>query len=193
MPSPSRAERTLAPFSLRLTVELAPAISALDSLMLLNSASEVSGLPDWVVQTGAALPPELAGTNWLVQHGLYFAVAPQEGNWPSFPAYIDELAAHTPQALRDRLLDGLWLHRTGWPASAAERTRLRESLDTYLDFLRTHAAGEPLDIELETEVHALLNAPARMHELIVSHLRTMWGRYLAPEWERALPLLQASV
>jgi DNA-binding transcriptional ArsR family regulator len=193
MPSPSRAERTLAPLSLQLSVALEPAISALDSLMLLNSASEVSGLPDWVAQTAATLPPELARTNRLVQHGLYFAVAPLEGSWPSFPAYVDELAAYTPEALRDRLLDGLWLHLTGRPASAADRLHLLASLERYLAFLRAHASGEPLDVELEAEVYALLNAPARMHELIVSHLRAMWVRYLAPEWARALSLLQASV
>src|SRR5215813_13588706 len=193
MPSPSRAERTLAPLSLQLRVDLAPAISGLDSLLLLNSVAEVSGLPDWVVHTAAALPPELARTNWLVQHGLYFAVAPLEGDWPSFPAYVDGLAAHTPQALRDRLLDGLWLHRTGRHASTDERARFLESLEAYLAFLRTYATGEPLDMELETEVYALLKAPARMQELLISHLRTMWERYLAPEWERALPLLQTSV
>ncbi|HEV8192841.1 MAG TPA: metalloregulator ArsR/SmtB family transcription factor [Ktedonobacterales bacterium] len=193
MPSPSRAERTLAPLSLQLSVDLAPAISALDSLMLLNSVSEVSGLPDWVVRTAAALPPKLAHVNRLVQYGLYFAVAPREGSWPSFPAYIDELAAHTTEALRGRLLDGLLLHLTGQPASDIERSRLLESQEAYLGFLRAHASREPLDVELEAEVYALLTAPARMHELIVSHLRTMWERYLAPEWERALPLLQASV
>src|SRR5262249_10405114 len=178
MPSPSRAERTLAPLSLQLRVDLAPAISGLDSLLLLNSVAEVSGLPDWAVQTAAALPATLARTNWLVQPGLYFAIAPLEGSWPSFPAYGDELADHTPQALPDRLLDGLWLHRTGRHASTEERAGLLKSLEDYLAFLRMYAAGEPLDAELESEVYALLKAPERMQELLISHLRTMWERYM---------------
>ena len=193
MPSPSRAERTLAPLALQMSVELAPAISALDSLMLLNSVSEVSGLPEWVVQTAATLPSQLARTNRLVQHGLYFAITPLEGSWPSFPAYVDELATYTPEALRDRLLGGLWLHLTGQPASASDRGQLLESREAYLAFLDAHTSSEPVDVELEAEVYALLKAPTQMQELIVSHLRTMWERYLEPEWERALPLLQASV
>src|SRR6185437_6601636 len=81
----------------------------------------------------------------------------------------------------------------GQPASPFNRMQLLGSLDTYLAFLREHMSGEPVDVALETEVYALLNAPARMQDLIVTHLRTMWRQYLAPEWERALPLLQASV
>jgi len=48
-----------------------------------------------------------------------------------------------------------------------------------------------LDEPLLAEVHQLLNAPAAMHHLITTHLRSLWESHLAAEWERSSRNLQS--
>src|SRR5689334_9497500 len=100
MPAPTSR---MPPPPTRFRVALEAAISCLDSLMMLNSIPEVSGLGEWIVRTTETLPPEIARMTRLVFQGLYFALLP-DGHWPDFPAYIADLAARDPEALSNRLL-----------------------------------------------------------------------------------------
>src|SRR5690348_8166831 len=186
MPAPS--SRTLQPPA-RFRVALEPAISCLDSLMLLNSIPEVSGLGEWVVYTAEALPPEIARMNRLVFQGLYFALLP-DGHWPDFPAYIADLAARDPEALRNRLL-GAITERGG--EQPGEWAYLLASEDNYLAYLRERFPNSTIDDEIETEAHRLLNHPDELRHVIVAHLQYMWEHYMAPEWQRNEPLLRESV
>ncbi len=186
MPAPT--SRTPPP-PVHFHVALEPAISGLDSLMLLNSIPEVSGLGEWVERTAEALPPEIARMNRLVFHGLYFALLP-DGRWPDFPAYIADLAARNPAALRDRLLSAITQRGD---EQSGEWGPLLASVDNYLAYLREHFPDTTIDDEIETEVHRLLNHPDEMRHVIIAHLRHMWERYLAPEWQRNEPLLRESV
>jgi DNA-binding transcriptional ArsR family regulator len=191
MPAPKRLQRTAGP-AMRYNVALEPAISMFGSLMLLNAVADVSGLGDWIVRTAAALPPEVARRNRLVLQGLYFAILPGRQGL-TFPAYIDDLAAAVPEARRDRLLRALAQHSGDSAAAADGWSRLLDSVDDYLTFLQRHFPPENVDVEIETEVFALLKHPGDMQAVIVSHLRQMWDDYLAAEWERCTPLLQESV
>lgn len=178
----------------QITIALEPALNLLSSMLLLNSVETLSGLDEWVSGTAARLSPAQLHRNQVVLEGLYHAVFP-ERRWPSFTAYLDDLAATEPRVLRDRLM---WyitrpskqaLGPGGLPEQRAEPAVLLGSLDAYLDHLRAYFSE--FDPAIETEAHALLNDPPAMHDLIVGHLREMWP-IVAPEWERVQPLLQES-
>jgi DNA-binding transcriptional ArsR family regulator len=192
MPSPVPPARTADSVSDRYTVALEPAFNVLDSLMLLNAAPDTSGLGAWVSETAARLPAETATRNRLVLQGLYFAVLP-ERSWPTFPAYVDGLAAKSPDALANHIRDAL-VERTADPATArVEWDALLASLPLYLAFLVRHFPTASIDRAIESEVHRLLNQPDELQQTVVAHLRHMWEAYAAAEWERAEPLLEAAV
>ena len=190
---------TLSPVS----VALEPAQSALGSLLLLNKANTLSGLDEWVTCTAAALTPEQRHKNRLVLNGLYYAVVPDQ-SWPSFPAYIDHLAAQDPIILRNRIFNAyaqMDKKKEGFcfiPDPANEQasmdiTSLLESVDVFLDFLMARFPAEKIDPEIESEAHRYLNDPPAMRSLIVSHFRSVWEEVLSSEWDRVVPMLQASV
>jgi DNA-binding transcriptional ArsR family regulator len=157
--------------------------------MLLNSILEVSGLGEWIVRTAEALPPEIARMNRLVFQGLYFALLP-DSHWPDFPAYIADLAARDPQALRDRLLSAITQRGGDQPG---EWAHLLASVNNYITYLRERFPGAIVDDDIETEVHRLLNHPDEMQHVIVAHLQYLWERCLAPEWRANEPLLRQAV
>ena len=177
----------------QISVALEPAQNIINSLVVLNSFDQLSGLDGWIAGMAARLTPEQLQRNRLVTEGLYFAVLP-ERRWPSFSAYLDDLAASRPELLRDRLLRQLThpAKRAAAPGQApallAEPSTLLSSLDAYLGFLREHYCD--FDEATETAAYALFTDPPAMHDLIVSHLREMWQLGVAAEWERVQPLLQ---
>ena len=203
MPAPE-PDFIVAPAAAPVRVALEPAHNVINSLGLIFKAGELSGLDEWVTRTAEALTPEQRHTNDLVVSGLYYAVYPGQ-SWPSFPAYVDRLAAQDPTVLRDRIFnayaqvkkcgEGEHCHP---PDPAMKQTSvdvapLLESVDAYLAFLTERFPAENVDIEVESEAHRYLNDPPAMQSLIVSHFRDMWERVLSPEWGRVAPMLQASV
>lgn len=192
MPFPAWTDQRLAATYPTMSVELEPAASALDSLTMLNVAHEVSGLGEWVMRTTAALPPDRARLNRLVLQGLFFVIVPQR-RWQSFAAYLEHLAQTDPTVLRDRLLAEVLQRGGAGPLTDDKRTTLLASAEAYLGFLRERLPDEQADHEIEAAAHTLLNRPADMRDLIVSHLQTMWDDYIGAEWERIAPRLRASV
>ena len=189
---------TISPIS----VALEPAHSALNSLLLLIKADKLSGLDEWVTRTAAALTPEQRHRNYLVLIGLHYAVIPDR-SWPSFPAYVNHLAAQDPAILRNRVFNAYAQIREGegccFPSDpTSERVsidiaQLLESVDTFLGFLKERFPEEKLDLEIESEAYRYLKDPPAMQSLIVSHFRSMWEEVLSSEWDRVVPMLQASV
>jgi DNA-binding transcriptional ArsR family regulator len=193
--APLESDYILAPPKASIGVGLEPATNALNSLVMLNNVDELSGLGDWVTRTAAALPAERLHINRLVFVGMFFAIQPDR-RWPSFPAYVDDLAARPAEALREQLLRGSCRPHglVGKPVlpPSPDLDAALESADSYLAFLRQNFPPEAIDVAIETETYHLIIDPRRMQDLIVSHMREMW-RLLAPEWERAKPMLQESV
>ncbi|HJZ46280.1 MAG TPA: metalloregulator ArsR/SmtB family transcription factor [Roseiflexaceae bacterium] len=182
--------------SASLSVALEPAQNVLNSLNLLTAADKFSGLDEWVTRTAADMSPEERHRNTLVVEGLFYAVQPDR-RWPSFPAYLDDLAARDPVALRDRLLWNIsraCLTKTppgAEPARPADPETLLSSVDAYISFLQDNFFE--FDLAIETEAHALFSDPPRMKDLTVSHLNAIWHERMAAEWERVTPLMQESV
>jgi hypothetical protein len=179
------------------TVGVEPVYNVLNSLALLNSVERLPALDAWVVATAAALTPEQRHANRLALEGLGDALLPERDDWPDFPAYLEDLVEQRPETLRDRLLRRLtWPPRQGLvPAneSPVDPAVLLSDLQAYLAYLEQVHPGEELDRELQEEIHRLLNNPPALHDLIVSHLRTMWETYLETEWRKALPGVQGAV
>ncbi len=204
MPLPE-TDLLVAPAVPPIRVGLEPAHNVLNSLLLLNRADDVSGLfglDEWVTRTAAALTPEQRRTNYLVLIGLHYAILPDR-SWPSFPAYVAHLATLDPVTLRDRVFNayaqvckGDECHALPDPTrdqATVDIAPLLDSVDAFLDFLRARFPVKSIDVEVETEAHRYLNDPPAMQSLILSHFNIMWEEVLAPEWNRVLPMLQASV
>ncbi len=200
MPNPVRD--LIVPDIPPIAVSLAPAQNALQSLWLLIDTKTKTGLGDWVIRTAGALTPEEREMNKLVLIGFYYIVIPKQ-NWTDFPTYLDHLAARNPVALRDEMLEtytqmlpplenGECQDMLAEPLPIDWETIL-ESADTYLDFLHKHFGTDHIDDDLETKAYSYIVDPPAMQEIIVSHLRNMWEKFLAPEWERTKPMLQDAV
>jgi DNA-binding transcriptional ArsR family regulator len=191
MPTP--AESILASPTETIAIRLEPAISAFHSLVLLAKADHYSGLGDWVTRTAAAMSAAERERHRLVMDAFFYAVVPAR-SWPSFPAYLDQLAAAPAVELRDRVLerycDMPLQSDTETLLAPADILRTREN---YLTFLRQRFDDERIDIDLESKAYELLTAPGELKEMVVSHLRHMWEIYLAEEWAAIRPMLQDAV
>lgn len=196
MPAPE-SEFIVKPQQGPVTVALEPAHINLHSMMLLNWVDDEErtgyGYSDWVMETAVSLPPDLKHDNRVILLGLHYAIVPTR-SWPSFPAYINYLENRDPVSLRDQVFSAY----ESMPCRVEEPLPLDlEAIlanpGSFLDYLYTRFSSEVIDVQIETEAYALLKDPPAMQQRIVSHLRTMWERYLEPEWERVRPLLRDSV
>lgn len=168
-----------------------PAHNLFYSLLMLNRPDYYPGLDEWAPRTVARLTPDRLHRNRVVVEGLNQAVQPAR-SYPSFLAYLDALAATSPAELRERQLRTLAERRRELGKAAMPGEPLA-SLDAYLAYLTETFGDDKFDPEIESEAYALLSDPARMHEVILEHLRTMWADTLRAEWERARPVLQEAV
>lgn len=192
----------LRPPSIDISIALEPAYNALTSLVVLTNIHSHSGLDEWVAETAASLSPQQKETNLLLFAGLgadTLANATPRQTWPTFLAYIDDVAAQEPGVLRDRLLQSI-CNFPSWDPSAnrPDPARLLADVDAFISyhqqiFKTLKVEKIELDKSLYTRLHPLLNDPPALQEQLVSHLRTMWHQVLAPEWARILPVLQESV
>lgn len=180
--------------TVKVTFSLEPAYNAIGSLSLLGMAEDFSGLGEWVYQTTKALSPEQLRTNQLVLHDAYVHLA--DASWPTFPEWVDDLAARDATAMRDRALQ-VWLAEVSKVVDGeiptpsellADRTAYLALVESYF-----HLKERPYDRAFWEEMHSSLNNPPARQELIVTHLRTMWDEVLASEWERNLPMLEESI
>jgi len=200
MPAPTQESIVLPPTS-PVMVSLEPAQNAFHSLFLLTRYEQISGLDSWVTETAARLTPQEKHTQQLVMYGLHYAAVPVQ-NWPSFPAYLDYLDALDPVSLRAKMFD---VYARVLPEDKqtdccfasepdpVDWQAVLQSADSYLDFLAERFGADHVNRELETEVYSYVIEPTKMRRLIVSHLRDMWTKFLAPEWARVEPMLQESV
>jgi len=200
MPAPD-SEFIVAPATPGTQVALEPAQNGLNSLMLLNLVEQWSGLDEWVTRTAGTLTPQQRENNRIVLNGLYFATVPDR-SWPSFPAYVDHMAALNPVVLRNRLFNAYFHLGEGvlccapdpaYEAESGDVAPLLASFDRFVEFLLERFSAEKVHLEVESQAHRYLNDPPAMQSFIVSHLRTMWEEVLSSEWERSLPMLQASL
>jgi DNA-binding transcriptional ArsR family regulator len=176
-------------------ISLEPAYNAVASLSLLDIAEDYTGLGEWVYRTAKSLSPEEQRTN---RHVLGDAVMHLLGDasWPSFEAWVDDLAARDAAELRNDVVRALFAkaykrsdHKMPPPSEIlADRT-------TFLTLIeRIYARRrDPPERALWEDMHGVFIDPPLVQERIVTHLRAMWERGLAAEWQRHLPALEESV
>ena len=179
------------PQQIKVTFSAAPAYNALDSLLLLTS--EFSIPSQWVRDTAAALTPEQLKAN--ERHTKYAIMGLDGQDWPSLLAYLDHLEGCDPAAIRDRSLQHLVESASKQFGDVPTLEELLADREAYITLLRRLYAlqDEPCkDCDLEADFEALQDPAARHREAIV-HLRNMWDRYLAEEWQRSLPMIDESI
>ena len=169
-------------------VALEPAQSIQHSLSLLARTEDASGFDEWVYRTHAAMTPEERHTHRLVMIGLYYATLPR-ASYPSFPAYLEHLATASPIYLRNKVLDA-YLRWT--PGEKPSYDEILADVNSFLAFLKRGFADHLIP-EIERQAYTYLIDPPALQELVVGHLRAMWYKYMAVEWERVRPMLQKAV
>ena len=178
-----------------LSVALEPAHNVQHSLLLLARADEVSGFDEWVYRTAATMTPEERDTNQLVMIGFHYAVQPRQ-SFASFPLYLEHLATVRPAYLRDKVLDAyvniIRLNENDTGDARPTYDAILADVNIFLAFLR-RGFGEHVIPEIERQAYTYLLDPPALQQLIVGHLRAMWYKYLAVEWERVRPMLQKAV
>jgi DNA-binding transcriptional ArsR family regulator len=189
-------EYIYAPPTVKVDFALAPAINVYESLNLLSSVDELSGLNAWVEQTAQALSPELRRVNNML-FGTGTCMRPS-ATLPDFPAYIRWMEDREPSEFIRR---AFWMVTEealpGEPAPDVEV--LIQDVETYVGYVerwyrfKKAEKGYTFNPQPLRDIHPYLSNPAALKQLIIDHLRTTWESVLKPEWERKLPLLQESI
>ena len=192
MPAP--AEAVVRPQQNTVAISLDPVHSALYSLMLIVKVDRLSGLGEWVTNTYDDMTPSERANHRLVLEGLHYALFPRR-DWPNFPAYLDRLETMDPVLLRDRLLESYFEMpcMRDEPSPYQTPEEVLHSPADYVNFLVGRFGTEIVDPDLERQAYTYVINPTAMQTLIASHLRMMWDRFLAEEWERVSPMLADSV
>lgn len=184
------------PDTAEIKVQLVPVQTQINSLVLIARSKDLSGLSSWIYDTYNTLTPKQKETHHLVVIGLHFAIIPTR-SWNDFPTYLKHLESCSPTYLRDKVLDAYLTLKSCQPVpdnyKTMDKQSLLDDLNLFLDYLRTRFGEEYVFEDIETKAHVLLNDPAKMQNLIVSHLRYMWDQHLSEEWERITPMLQDAV
>ncbi len=167
----------------------------IQSMVLMGRSEELSGLSSWIYETTNALTPEQKTTHNLVLIGFHYAVLPTR-LWKDFPTYLAHLENSDPISLRDKVLD-FYISFEPCDGVSKQTDATREMLlaerDFFLDYLRTKFGEDSVDPKIEERAHQLLNDPGKMQQVIVSHLKFMWGEFFQAECERTTPMLTDAV
>jgi ArsR family transcriptional regulator len=178
------------PKTVKVSFSLEPVYNVIGSLALFNMAQDFTGLNEWVYQSVKALSPEQLRTNNLVLQDAYVHLA--GADWPSFPAWVDDLATRDAVQMRDRALQAWLADVSRVLGETPDPVELLADRAAYLVLVQNFFCSHDYDLSLWEEMHAWLNDPAALQDLTVTHLRAMW-ELVAPEWERNLPLLEESI
>lgn len=184
-------------------VALEPVYSILMSMLALHIPENYGGLDDWVLHTVSRMTPALRQQHnflfdWLWMDSLTNAVDRGPAT-ESFPAYLAALQAQSPTALRDRIF--YWFlhspHGRVWyeyrPMVVPKPAVLLADYATFCTFLEERGHGKLDELKGVQKMHTLFNDPPQLQHSLVTHLQTLWDEFLAVEWQRIAPKLQATV
>lgn len=186
-----------APTTVTVEFDVEPGINNFETLSLLSSVDDLSGLNSWVEETRRAMSPELRARHDMVMNSVYSCVRPMVSQ-PDFQSYINWIAGEDATEMRDRTI-GWMLEHADKDLPAIDAHTLISDRDAYLKRLEHHynhkhaEKGSVFDPTLYEMIHPYFSDPAALKQLIISHMQMMWDQIVKPEWERKLPLLQESV
>lgn len=162
------------------------------SLMLIDRSCETQGLVPELVDICLSMSDELKYRNRLVMNGLYYATVPMV-SCTDFESYLLNLEQKNPIELRDQILNVylyLYEEKFGYKPDSVS---ILKSPEAYISFLSEIFDTHKIDEEIESDAFNYVVKPAHMRDLIVSHLRDMWNRFLKGEWEKNRHVLEESV
>jgi DNA-binding transcriptional ArsR family regulator len=194
MPAPIQ-DVFITPATSVIQLSLAPAINAFQSLALLAKSGKMSGLGEWIYKTYAAMTADEKERHRLVMHGLFYAARPSQ-SWSSFTDYLTYLETVPPESLQDKLLDDYAIcidKRSDQRPVVYEKKNVLSDFDSYLAFLSQCFESEHIDEDFESQAFGYISDPMKLKEIVVGHLRHMWGKYLREEWQRIQPMLEEAV
>jgi DNA-binding transcriptional ArsR family regulator len=192
MPSP---DAIVLPEVTTVEIRMDPVQTIMNSMVLLVRSEELSGLNPWIYETAAAMTDDQKKMHDLVMIGLHYVVLPTR-YWKDFPSFLRHLEESDPNALRDHLLDFyLEFESCEDVESNIEATKesLLEDEKFFLEYLETKFGSKFVFPEIESKAFELLNAPEKMKQTIIGHLRFMWDEYYQDEWNRIKPMLEDAV
>ena len=167
-----------------ITVAIEPVHNVLASLARVTAADLDPTQEPWAAAVAGRLTSAQRDRNRLIFDGLGAALLPTKA-YRHFPPYVDGLAAVTPAALRDRLLA-----RMSERVPHEEPIARLDDVDAWVDYVARCYPNMPMDRALQQEVHALLNDPDVLQQMIVTHLRELWRDVLAEPWAKQLSMME---
>lgn len=179
-----KSDVVLAPRTISVRVVVDPARALINALGMLNLTELHSSLGDWIEETAAAMPPELARENQIAGQLLdliEFADEPMD-----FPELIERVARQDMTDSADKLVHHI-AEKEGIEPSA-----ILASQEDYVALITSHYArkGEECDPDVIGASYEYMIDPAAARDFLVRHLRTMWDTYMEKEWKRVRPILQ---
>ena len=178
------------PKRVKVTFSVEPAYNAIASLSLLGMADNFSGLHEWVYRTAKALSPGQRQANNMVLLDTHVHLG--DATWPSFPEWVDDLAARNPTAMRDDVLQAL-LAQVGNMVDGEIYSPAELLADRKAYLALRESLGHEDDRPVWDEMYTLLKGPPALQALVATHLRMMWDDYMADEWKLNLPVLEDTV
>lgn len=190
------ADYILAPQTVTVNFALEPALNTYNTISLLLQVDERSGFSEWITQLAQTLPDELKRELKYANQALHTGAIPAS-HWPSFPAYLDDLAQRDPVAmLKDSLA---WVTDQTVEGQVTYETLVADR-SLYLNFMRKayemKYADKEHDLFDESHFQAMYERIQHPHELLntlVTNMRALWNDVLAEEWERNQVILRDSV
>jgi DNA-binding transcriptional ArsR family regulator len=178
-----KSDVVLAPRTITVRVVVDPSRTLINSLGLLTMTDTRSGLGDWILQTVAAMPPDLRRKNEIA--GQLFDLIDFADEPMDFPALIERVEGQDMQASVDELLKHIGEKHNVDPGA------ILRSKDAYVALVNAYFEnkGEECDSALIAEAYDYMVNPEAAREFLAEHLRTMWSQYLEPEWSRIRPIL----
>ncbi|NDJ34637.1 MAG: winged helix-turn-helix transcriptional regulator [Chloroflexi bacterium] len=160
--------------------------ATLGAIAFSTRTEDYPGLSPWFKGLMASLPPERLETHNTLLRLFLSPIWPDTiETWLSFPAYLDWLAARSPEALITREMQRL-LYTTGF----AERHTPADLLANR-DLLRRLAANAITEVGLaDSALHIYLgyvDAPQTLLDESVEHLRWLWDEVFVAAWEEHKP------
>lgn len=178
-----KSDVVLAPRTITVRVFVDPARTLINSLGLLTMTETRSGLGEWILQTTAAMSPELRHNNEIA--GQLFDLIEFDDAPIEFPALIDRIAQQNMADAVQKLVKHIAEKEN------IDADRLLRSKEDYIDLINSFfvSKGEESNKELTAAAYDYMIDPEAARHFLVGHLRTMWSEYLEVEWNRIRPVL----
>lgn len=174
------------------SIDIAPALNALNSFATVVEADDSPGISDWSVETRAKLSTEEYEKHKIIFHWIGLDtlsnLVDNSAEMASFEAYLEGLDATEAEALRDKIL--YWL--TTCPGCELMYKRRPEiddpqslltSWEAFWNFFG-HGKTDDIYMKLGEKVFDLYKSPVELKGLILDYMKFFWDNYLKDEWQR---------